>query len=123
MTGNFEVEAYKKPEYEVRVTPSKGRLLAVIYIQHLLLVGWLDFLRLAPGRGVWRLDFGFLMNAEAGKIEAMRLAAIACFVCTVASAQWIQYPTEAVPKGKDGKPNLSAPAPRGSDNKPDFSGM
>jgi hypothetical protein len=27
MTGNFEVEAYKKPEYEVRVTPSKGRVL------------------------------------------------------------------------------------------------
>ncbi len=27
MGGNFEVQAYKKPEYEVRVTPSKGRVL------------------------------------------------------------------------------------------------
>jgi len=44
-------------------------------------------------------------------------------LCTVASGQWIYYPTEGVPKGKDGKPNLSAPAPRGADGKPDFSGM
>jgi hypothetical protein len=41
----------------------------------------------------------------------------------MASGQWIQYPTEGVPRRKDGKPNLSAPAPRGSDNKPAFSGM
>ncbi len=27
MNGNFEVEEYKKPEYEVRVTPSKARVL------------------------------------------------------------------------------------------------
>ncbi|MFN7997135.1 MAG: MG2 domain-containing protein [Bryobacteraceae bacterium] len=27
MNGNFEVQEYKKPEYEVRVTPSKGRVL------------------------------------------------------------------------------------------------
>lgn len=27
MGGNFEVQAYKKPEYEVRVTPSQGRVL------------------------------------------------------------------------------------------------
>lgn len=27
MSGHFEVEEYKKPEYEVRVTPSKGRVL------------------------------------------------------------------------------------------------
>jgi hypothetical protein len=41
----------------------------------------------------------------------------------MASGQWIRYPTAGVPRGKDGKPNLSAPAPRGSDNKPDLSGM
>ena len=27
MSGNFEVEEYKKPEYEVRVTPAQGRVL------------------------------------------------------------------------------------------------
>jgi hypothetical protein len=98
-------------------------LFKVIYLQHLLFVGVVGLFEISTGWGVWRLDFGFLMNAEAGKIEAMRLAAIACLLCTVASGQWIRYPTEGVPKGKDGKPNLSAPAPRGSDNKPDFSGM
>jgi hypothetical protein len=41
----------------------------------------------------------------------------------MASGQWIKLPTEGVPKGKDGKPNLSAPAPRTSDGKPDLSGM
>ncbi len=27
MNGNFEVQEYKKPEYEVRVTPAKARVL------------------------------------------------------------------------------------------------
>jgi hypothetical protein len=51
-----------------------------------------------------------------------RLAACA-LLTTAASGQWIKYPTEGVPRGKDGKPNLSAAAPRASDGKPDFSGM
>jgi hypothetical protein len=38
-------------------------------------------------------------------------------------AQWIHYPTAGVPKTRDGKPNLAAPAPRTRDGKPDFSGM
>src|SRR5579863_60466 len=52
-----------------------------------------------------------------------RASAIACLLCTLASGQWIRFPTEDVPRTKDGKPNLSAPAPRGPDGKPDFSGM
>jgi hypothetical protein len=39
------------------------------------------------------------------------------------SAQWLKYPTAAVPRTADGKPNLSAPTPRTRDGKPDFSGM
>jgi len=39
------------------------------------------------------------------------------------SAQWLGYPTPAVPRTADGKPNMDAPAPRTSDGKPDFSGM
>jgi hypothetical protein len=38
-------------------------------------------------------------------------------------AQWLDYPTSAVPRTPDGKPNLSAPAPHTSDGKPDLSGM
>src|SRR5207344_2906583 len=43
--------------------------------------------------------------------------------CTPVSAQWINHPTPGVPKGKDGKPNLAAPAPRAADGKPDLSGL
>jgi len=38
-------------------------------------------------------------------------------------AQWPSYPTPAVPKGPDGKPNLTAPAPKTADGKPDLSGI
>ena len=41
----------------------------------------------------------------------------------VLSAQWFHYPTDGVPKTKDGKPNLAAPAPRTADGKPDLSGI
>ena len=37
-------------------------------------------------------------------------------------AQW-DFPTAAVPRTADGKPNLSAPAPRTADGHPDFSGI
>src|ERR1700693_3275403 len=40
-----------------------------------------------------------------------------------AAAQWINYPTPGIPRTKDGKPNLTAPAPRTPDGKPDFSGI
>lgn len=38
-------------------------------------------------------------------------------------AQWVNYPTPGIPRTRDGKPNLSAPAPRASDGKPDLSGL
>ena len=37
--------------------------------------------------------------------------------------QWLGYPTSAVPRTPDGKPNLSAPTPRTADGKPDLTGM
>jgi hypothetical protein len=45
------------------------------------------------------------------------------FVCAAASAQWLHYPTPGVPRTRDGKPNLSAPAPRAADGHPDLSGI
>ena len=53
----------------------------------------------------------------------MRLLALIGLLGAAAFGQWIQYPTQGVPKGKDGKPNLSASTPRAADGKPDFSGM
>ncbi|HUI80646.1 MAG TPA: hypothetical protein VLY24_22130 [Bryobacteraceae bacterium] len=38
-------------------------------------------------------------------------------------AQWVNYPTAGIPRTKNGKPNLLAPAPRGRDGKPDLSGI
>src|SRR6478672_8022938 len=38
-------------------------------------------------------------------------------------AQWIGYKKPGIPHTKDGKPNLSAPAPKMPDGKPDLSGV
>jgi hypothetical protein len=54
-----------------------------------------------------------------------RLAAISApvlLLLTPLAAQWTKIPSN-VPKGKDGKPNLTAPAPKLPDGKPDFSGI
>jgi hypothetical protein len=51
------------------------------------------------------------------------LAAIVAALSQSLSAQWPLYPSPAVPKGPDGKPNLTAPAPRTADGKPDLSGI
>jgi len=40
-----------------------------------------------------------------------------------AQAQWLSHPTPGTPRTRDGKPNLSAPAPRASNGKPDLSGI
>jgi hypothetical protein len=53
-------------------------------------------------------------------------AVVAAIVATLApslSAQWPLYPQPGIPKGPDGKPDVSAPAPRTADGKPDFSGI
>ena len=41
----------------------------------------------------------------------------------VASAQWVHYPTDGIPRKPDGKPDLTAPAPRLPDGHPDLSGV
>jgi len=43
-------------------------------------------------------------------------------VLTCVQAQWLNYPDARIPRTKDGKPNLSAPAPR-LNGKPDVSGL
>src|ERR1700691_2658166 len=44
-------------------------------------------------------------------------------VCFSVHAQWLNYPTPGTPRTRDGKPNLTAPAPRASNGKPDLSGV
>lgn len=39
------------------------------------------------------------------------------------AAQWLHYPTAGVPRTRDGKPNLTAPAPRAANGRPDLSGV
>jgi hypothetical protein len=40
-----------------------------------------------------------------------------------ASGQWLNYPESGIPRLKNGKPNLTAPAPRGATGKPDLTGV
>jgi hypothetical protein len=47
----------------------------------------------------------------------------AVLTSAVVSAQWPNVRTPGVPRLKDGKPDLSAPAPKRADGKPDLSGI
>lgn len=58
-----------------------------------------------------------------GPLSRHILTICALALASLSPAQWIHYPTEGVPKTRDGKPNLSAPPPRTRDGKPDLSGM
>jgi hypothetical protein len=51
------------------------------------------------------------------------LAGIVAAFSPSLSAQWPLHPLPGVPKGPDGKPALTAPAPRTADGKPDLSGI
>jgi len=51
------------------------------------------------------------------------VALVAAGVSSPLAAQWLKYPTAAVPRTPDGNANLMAPTPRTVDGKPDFSGM
>src|SRR5271169_2946187 len=53
----------------------------------------------------------------------MKLIAILLSTATLPLvAQWLNYPDARTPRTKDGKPNLTAPAPR-MNGKPDLSGV
>src|SRR5262245_36363817 len=62
-----------------------------------------------------------IRNACTKALTAMAVALAAAAVPV--SAQWVHYRDPAVPRTKDGTPNLSAPSPRTADGKPDLSGV
>ncbi|HTD45503.1 MAG TPA: hypothetical protein VK687_15040 [Bryobacteraceae bacterium] len=51
------------------------------------------------------------------------LLVLFALLSTGAHAQWLNYSTPGVPRLRDGKPNLAAPAPRTADGKPNLSGV
>jgi hypothetical protein len=51
------------------------------------------------------------------------VAAILTIATVPAWAQWLNVPTKGIPRTKDGKPDLSAPARQKPDGKPDLSGI
>ena len=56
------------------------------------------------------------------RIIAIALFTALCAGIQPANAQWLNYPDSRTPRSKDGKPNLTAPAPR-LNGKPDLSGV
>jgi hypothetical protein len=56
-------------------------------------------------------------------ISVQRLFLTFAFLASCAPAQWLNYPTPGMPRTRDGKPNLAAPAPRVAGGKPDLSGV
>ena len=54
---------------------------------------------------------------------ATKAILLLCMFLAPAYAQWVGYPTRGIPRTKDGKPNLTAPAPKTRDGKPDLSGI
>ena len=55
-------------------------------------------------------------------MKALRLAAM-LLLCVPLAAQWLNYKTPGVPRTRDGKPKLNAPAPRTVDGHPDLTGV
>ena len=51
-------------------------------------------------------------------VPLLSSVAIAGLMCAPVYAQWVKVPAGGIPKGPDGKPNLSAPAPRSAEGHP-----
>jgi hypothetical protein len=56
-------------------------------------------------------------------VSTKSLLLIGAIASPLVLGQWLHYPTAGIPRTKDGKPDLSAPAPRTPDGKADLSGI
>jgi hypothetical protein len=57
------------------------------------------------------------------KLSAVTAVALVVGLAMPAGAQWLKDKTPGIPRTKDGKPKLDAPAPRAPNGKPDLSGL
>jgi hypothetical protein len=53
----------------------------------------------------------------------LRLLVFIALLSPALSAQWLNFPTPGIPRTRDGKPDLAAPAPRAPDGHPDLTGV
>src|SRR4051812_36568042 len=53
----------------------------------------------------------------------LRVAAVLALGASLTNAQWLTYPSANVPRLKNGRVNLAAPAPRAAGGHPDLSGI
>src|SRR5229473_1739450 len=66
---------------------------------------------------------GFLHILSGHMSTILRIFVPAIVLIAAAPAQWLNYPTAGLPRTRDGKPDLAAPAPKTADGKPDLSGI
>src|SRR5258707_12466590 len=56
-------------------------------------------------------------------MKASLIAVVTVALSAPLAAQWLNQPTPGIPRTREGKPDLAAPAPRTPDGKPDLSGL
>src|SRR5215472_5091474 len=71
---------------------------------------------------MWRASCRFRTDRCVG-MKTVRLVVTIAICATAILAQWLNYPTPGIPRTKDGKPDLSAPAPQIASGKVDLSGL
>jgi hypothetical protein len=63
------------------------------------------------------------LEPRRASLAPLAVVLVASLAAAPVTAQWVGYPTAAVPRKADGKVDMAAPAPRMANGKPDFSGI